>query len=243
MKPSAALMQRSGVKEFILVHPFRRSIFDFVGSLSGDCCCSITQLFLCLVPFEQSTNCWTLRRTRRTTQLTFISTSSLHKWHRSSCTHLDHPFGDDLTHLRRERLLDCVEVAARGRLVALLGCQQIFQAAILEERGILAGIRVLLRALQRLLLALIACSTCCRWLLIALIFHINVVFVLDIINHRFVAGQIHPDLIGFRGWESKTKREEGYECPLLCLSLSHFFLFLSSLPQLHTCVTLNSFLW
>lgn len=109
-------------------------------------------------------------------------------------THLDDPLGDDFAHLRRESLLDCVEVAARRRLVALLRRQQILEAAILQKGGIGACVRVELGdagRLQRRLLRLIAATTCCRRLLIRRIFHINVVLVLDIVVHCFVARQIH----------------------------------------------------
>lgn len=112
-------------------------------------------------------------------------------------THLDNPFGDDLSHLWRECFLDCVEIGCGWSAVAFLRRQQVIQAAILEERGIGASVRVKLcdprrRCLLCRLLILFA-GTCCRLLIGCRIFHINVVFVLDIINHCFVAGQIHPD--------------------------------------------------
>lgn len=106
--------------------------------------------------------------------------------------HLDNPFGDDLPHLRRESFLYWGEIRARRRCVAFLGCQEIFQAAILQECRISARVRVQFGDAggeqERLLLTLIA-GTC--WLLVRRIFHINTVLVLNIINHCFVAGKIH----------------------------------------------------
>ena len=114
-----------------------------------------------------------------------------------SQTHLDNPFGDDLSHLRRKGFLHCVEVCCCRCAVALLRCQQVIQAAILQERGIGAGIRIELSDTRRrcLLCWLLLAGTCCR--LFIRIFHINVIFILNIINNCFVARQIHPDRMLF----------------------------------------------
>lgn len=104
-------------------------------------------------------------------------------------THLDHPFGDNFAHLWCKWLLNGVKIVARWCAILFLRSEQIFEASILEECLILTGVRVELS--QWLLWLFIATAGTCWGSRFAIWRVVRRVLIFDIINHRFVAGQVH----------------------------------------------------